>query len=289
MIRTHLQAATSVLAAKNIPTPRLAAELFMAHVLDCERIALLLRDHLLLEAEQEARFTNAVNRHAQGEPVAYIIGERAFFGRTFQVNKATLIPRPESEHLIEHALLALPETPLIFADFGTGSGCLAITLLAERPTWRGLALDISYEALQVARSNAQTHDVSARLQLVQASFIMPILQANSCDLIIANPPYISRHDYTQLDDNVLLFEPQNALTPENACATGLEHLAAILEHAIQYLKPHGLLVMEHAYDQGNAVRELCKQQVGKCAHLVWREVSTHQDLAGHDRMLFARK
>lgn len=281
MLQTHILNATKLLTANKIETPRLAAEMLMAHVLGCDRIGLLLRDHIPLSLEQKTQFIALVERHAKKEPTAYLVGKRAFFGRDFLVNPATLIPRPESEHLIEHALDALPSTRLCFADFGTGSGCLAVTLLAERPAWYGIAVDISKDALETAQENARLHGVENRLQCVQASFTKPLLQARSCDFIIANPPYISGHEFAELDNTVRLFEPHNALTPTNPNATGLECLASIIEHAKHALKPHGFLIMEHAYNQAEAVRVLCKQHN-------WPEIHTYQDLAGLDRLLFAR-
>ncbi len=279
-IKEYIHQATQKLVERGIDQARLTAEMCMAKSLDCERVGLLLCDHLPLQVEQEKIFLQAIERCEQGEPVAYVLGEREFFGRVFRVTKDVLIPRPESEHIIEEALCALPDEELVFADFGTGSGCLAVTLLAERPLWKGIAIDISEKALAVAKENAKKYGVLERLQFVQASFTEPLLFDASLELLLSNPPYISKKDYLELDDNVRLFEPALALSPSCFESTGLEYLESIVYHAQKNLKGKGFLIMEHAFDQGEAVRALCKNPP-------WQKVRTYKDLAGLDRGVFA--
>lgn len=135
--------------------------------------------------------TGLLRRRADGEPAAYLLGQREFYGRDFRVTPATLIPRPETEHLIEAALKGCGG-PVSFADLGTGSGCIAVTLCAERPDWHGLMVDLSGRALAVACQNAVRHNVRQRLQPVRADFTRPLLRPESLDLLVSNPPYVAR-------------------------------------------------------------------------------------------------
>lgn len=262
--------------------PKLSAELVLAHILGVDRLQLILSPQDALPPEAEPALEAALNRLLAQEPLAYILGQREFYGRDFLVSPATLIPRPESEHLIEEALARLPESGVEFADLGTGSGCLAVTLAAERPLWRGMALDLSSEALQYAQKNAQKHGVAERLECVQADFTAPGFLASKnagLRLVLSNPPYISEEEYRSLDANVRGFEPKSALVPG---LSGLEHLQVIADHAARLLCPGGLLLMEHGCTQGEAVRKLCPAPL-------WRSVSTGKDLAGLDRYLIAEK
>ena len=261
--------------------PALAAQLLLCHVLDIDRVALIAHSEEPVPAEAEARLEELLVRREQGEPLAYILGVREFYGRDFAVNPYTLIPRPETEHLIETALeffdkRGMAKKPLRFIDLGTGSGCIAVTLAAERPAWQGTALDISQGALETARRNAESNGVT--LSFLHADFTQPLpFKPASFDLVVSNPPYISEEEYAGLDAGVRDFEPRSALVPG---PEGMEHPCAVEEVARRLLRPGGLFLMEHGWLQGEACRALCHTDF-------WNDIHTGCDLAGKDRFLFA--
>ena len=272
-----LRTAASRLTAAGVDAPRLCAELLLAHALGVTRTELHVYPERPVPPAELAGLEALLSRRAAGEPMAYLLGEREFYGRSFAVTPDTLIPRPETEHLVELALERCPEAPLRFVDLGTGSGCIAVTLCAERPSWQGLAVDKSRAALRMARRNATALGVESRLHFVQADFCKPVL--HHCQLVVSNPPYIASADYAALDPGVRLFEPAAALTPG---PSGLEHLAAIAEQAVNCLQPGGWLLMEHALDQGTPLRLLLKNN-----H--WKNVFTFKDLAGLERITGAQR
>ena len=298
-LREYLLTTTTALEKAGVDSPRLSAEVLLAHALQVERNELLKR--LIMEPEQELDPERAeaalalAARRAQGEPVAYVVGCKEFYGRDFTVTPATLIPRPDTELLVDLALnhaaqlqkQRSPVTnafPLLFADLGTGSGCIAVTLALELPAWEGVATDISKDALRVAHANARAHEVK-NLSFARANFIHPLFAPQSLSLLVSNPPYISTEALHGLSPEVRDFEPQSALVPTlhaGAQASGLEHISQIIEHAATALRPQGILLMEIGYDQGQAALALCP---ASC----WRHAALHQDLAGHDRVLVAER
>ena len=261
--------------------PALTAQLLLCHVLEIDRVALIAHSEEPIPAEDEARLEALLERRSGGEPLAYLLGVREFYGREFAVNRHTLIPRPETEHLIETALdffdaQGRSGDALRFLDLGTGSGCIAVTLAAERPAWMGTAVDISSGALETARKNAESNDVS--LSFLLADFTQPLpFDPASFDLVVSNPPYISEEEYAGLDAGVRDFEPRSALVPG---PEGMEHPRAVEEAARRLLRPEGLFLMEHGWLQGEACRALCHEDF-------WKDVHTGLDLAGRDRFLFA--
>lgn len=297
-----LRTATRILKEAAVDSPRLSAELLLCHVCGISKVALATRPETRLEKEPLARMEGLLRRRAEGEPAAYLIGQRDFFGRGFRVTPATLIPRPETEHLIETALAAFPasaNTPdtVRFADLGTGSGCIAVTLCAERPEWRGLAVDLSSRALAVACQNATRHNVRQRILPVLADFTQPLLRPGTLDLVVSNPPYVGRTEYAGLSHEVRDFEPVTALVPDfvdsdrhghhhehpsDTAPEGLEHLKRVAFAASNALKPGGLLLMEHGCGQGNAIRLWLESHN-------WENIMTIKDLSSHDRLISARR
>ena len=265
--------------------PRRTAELVLCSVLNITRVALITHPDRELPRDAVARLAELLERRLSGEPVAYLLGWREFYGRSFEVNAATLIPRPETECLVDEALAFLPEQAVCFADLGTGSGCLAVTLAAERPLWKGVAVDISEQALDTARRNAERLGTADRLNFVRADFARfgflpdfpPVVPDAGLSLVISNPPYVSEAEYASLAPDVRVYEPKTALVPG---PTGLEHARAVVEAAWHILRPGGLLLMEHGAAQGGAVRALCAPER-------WRDARTGRDLAGLDRYLAA--
>ncbi len=259
--------------------PAVVAALLICHVLGIDKVTLVAHSEEEVPPEAEKKLEALVKRRLAGEPVAYLTGRREFYGRDFLVDSSTLIPRPETEHLVEAALEFFRDGETIrFLDLGTGSGCIAVTLAAERPLWKGTAVDISSGALAVAKRNAEANGVSGALEFLQADFTLPLpLAAGSFDLVVSNPPYISEEEYAGLDPGVRNFEPRSALVPG---PEGLEHPRAVEAAARALLKEGGLLLMEHGYLQGDACRALCPDAY-------WKDMRTGRDLAGKDRFLSA--
>lgn len=269
------------LETSGVDAPRLSAEIMLCHALSVRRIDIMIGPDRIVDDSARIRFLELVGRRATGEPLAYILGEKEFFGRDFNVTPATLIPRPETEHLIETALESLRPGPARFVDAGTGSGCIAVTLCAERPDLSGLALDMSVPALATARKNARRHGVCDRLAFARADFTTPLLHTCSLDLYVSNPPYISETEYSGLSHEVRDFEPRTALVPGD---TGLEHAAAIIAEATGVLVAGGILLMEFGCSQGAAVASLFTPYAD-----FWESVDIRRDLAGLDRFVFARR
>ena len=292
--------ATRTLTEAAVDSPRLSAELILRHVCGISRVELATRPETPLTAEQLSRMSGLLRRRAEGEPAAYLIGQREFYGRDFRVTPATLIPRPETELLIETALKSC-QGAVRFADLGTGSGCIAVTLCAERPEWRGIMADLSGRALAVACQNAARHKVRERLLPVRADFTRPLLRPASLDLLVSNPPYVGQREYEGLSAEVRDFEPVTALVPgfvdsdkipghhhhgpapgPDTEPEGLEHLEAVAGEAFTALKPGGLLLMEHGWKQGSALKVLLESHT-------WENVVIYQDLAWRDRLVSARR
>ncbi len=293
MLRKTILEFQACLEAAGVDSPRLCAELILAAALGCEREEalrlLVLEPERLVGPTVLARAGALLERRRGGEPMAYILGRKEFFGRDFLVGPEVLIPRPESEQVIEEALAGVAKnTQGIFADFGTGSGCLAVTLALELPAWRGLALDVSPAALAMARKNAEVHQAADRLDFVTGDFAAPLeaLPAlaplvGRLDLLVSNPPYVNPEEYAELSREVRDFEPLGALVPG---PSGMESHAAVLEKAGRLLKPGGLLIMEMGYSQGAALLSLLDSQTGR-----WSGTRLARDLAGLDRLILARR
>ncbi|MFO1401529.1 MAG: peptide chain release factor N(5)-glutamine methyltransferase [Steroidobacteraceae bacterium] len=268
-----LRAATARLAAAG--TPRLDAELLLAEVLGLGRGALLAHGDDPLAAAVVARFETLVGRRAAGEPLAYLTGRREFWSLALAVTPDVLVPRPETELLVERAPALRDAGPCAVADLGTGSGAIALALARERPAWRILATDRSAAALAVARGNA------ARLGIANVEFAQgewcAALGARRFALIVSNPPYIAAAD-PALADPALRHEPAGALCPG---PTGLEALAAIAGQARDHLEPGGHLLLEHGAGQRETLARLL-------VSLGYAHVRCHADLAGLDRVTEAR-
>ncbi|AXE28967.1 peptide chain release factor N(5)-glutamine methyltransferase [Chromobacterium phragmitis] len=230
-----------------------------------------------LPDDAAAAFGALAARRLAGEPIAYLLGEREFYGRDFRVSPAVLIPRPETEHLVELALSRVDRlAPADIVDLGTGSGIIAVTLALEAPQWRVAAVDVSAAALAVAADNARR--LGATVDFRQGSWFDPLDEVARYQLIASNPPYIERGD-RHLSEGDLRFEPRGALTDE---ADGLACLREIAAGAPARLAAGGWLMVEHGYDQGEAVRGLFS-----VAGL--GQVETIRDLAGQDRVTVGRK
>lgn len=275
LLKTNMTTLSQWLAATTLP--RNEARMLLQHISGYTAAQLITRDNDVLTATQLNALNALASRRQTGEPMAYILGNREFYGRRFTVSPDTLIPRPETEHLLEAALFRLPENGTLL-DLGTGSGIIAITAKLERPDARVFAADISSGALAIARRNATL--LGADISFAQGSwfealpvFRLPENGLNGFDIIVSNPPYIEEND-PHLIQGDLRFEPQTALTD---FADGLSHIRTIAAQAPQRLKHGGFLLFEHGFDQGTAVRQILRQNG-------FDAIETQQDLAGLDRI-----
>jgi len=250
---------------------RLDARLLLQYATGCSHTDLLARPETPVSAPAYAQFAEWVERRAAGEPLAYLVGEAEFRGRIFQVSPAVLIPRPETEVLIDLARAKLQgmTAPKVL-DLGTGSGIVAISLALECPQAAVVAVDLAKEAISVARNNAGR--LGVRIDLRAGDWFAP-LGDERFDLIVSNPPYVAEGD-PHLDLDGLPFEPRMALT---AGADGLACIRHIVAAAVAHLNPGGWLLFEHGYDQGTACRNLL-------THAGFKTAFTHPDLAGIDRV-----
>lgn len=246
----------------------------LCHALQLSRVALITQSERALTAAEAQQLAVLVQRRLDGEPVAYIVGQREFFGLPFEVSPAVLIPRPDTELLVELTLERLPPGGAAL-DMGTGSGAIAVSVAHSRPDARVTALDLSEEALAVARRNAAAN--GARVTFLQSDWYSAV-PAQQFDVIASNPPYIASGDQ-HLAQGDLRFEPVGALTDH---ADGLSALRTIIAGAPAHLPPGGWLLMEHGYDQAAAVRDLLTLQG-------WCEVQSWTDLAGIERVSGGRR
>jgi release factor glutamine methyltransferase len=256
------------------------AEVLARHLHGWDRATYLLRrDEPAAEADR-GRFESLVTRRAGREPVAYITGVREFWGREFRVTPAVLVPRPETEGLVEAVLARLADRDRAWRiiDVGTGSGCLAVTLAAELPAARVLATDISADALDVARGNAARLGVAGRVRFVRTSLLSGL--AGPFDLIVANLPYIPRPCEPMLSPDVRDYEPRIALF--GGGRDGLGAIEALLAQAPSRLAPEGLLFLEFGFGQGSAVR-------AAAAAGPLTIVDVRRDLQGHERTIVLRR
>ncbi|MES1999101.1 MAG: peptide chain release factor N(5)-glutamine methyltransferase [Pseudomonadota bacterium] len=251
---------------------RLEAQLFLAQILGVNRAWLLAHDDDELTASQVTQFEATLNRRLKGEPVAYIFGEKEFYDLRFKVSPAVLIPRPETELLVELALARLPlNTPCRVLDLGTGSGAIALTLAKLRPLAEVVAVDVSADALHVAADNA-AHLGVPNVRFIQSDWFSQLGTVGKFDAIVSNPPYIAVHD-RHLSQGDLRFEPLHALASGQS---GYDALDLIIQHAPDLLCSAGWLGLEHGYDQGAYVRAALSQAG-------FQAIMTQRDLAGVER------
>ena len=258
------------------PSPAVDASVLLCHVLDCSPAHLIAWPDEQLSTPQQSDFNDVLQQRLQGKPVAYITGEKEFWSLSLQVNPDVLIPRPETETLVEFVLDTFSDrVELDVADLGTGSGAIACALACEHPRWNIIATDASAAALEIAQNNASTHKLG-NIQFRQGTWFEP-LEANEFDLIVSNPPYVAEND-SHLDQGDVRFEPDDALASGQLGLDAITHLA---EHAGDCLKAGGWLIVEHGYDQQQAVHD-CFEQAG------FIDIVQLADLAGQPRITAGR-
>jgi len=302
------------LTDKGVDSPRLSAELLLSHVLRMKRIELYTQFDKLVAKEQLDRLHELVKRAGQNEPVAYLIGKTEFYSLQLNITPDCMIPRPETELLVERAIEFLRARPVrnstmgktmqkgrvsngarkgaqFVCDLCTGCGCIAVAIARNFPDVRIIATDISDAALNVAAKNVEKYQLKDRIRLLHGDLFDPIVPEldvdklvpdsdRGFDLIVCNPPYVSTVEYEKLDKNVKDYEPKSALF---AGTDGLDIYRKIIEKADQFLKPDAALMLEIGYAQGTAIKELL-EQTGTFA-----EIKIEKDLHNNDRIAIAKK
>lgn len=275
-----------------LDSPRLFAELLLAHVFGCDRLKLYMdADRQASELERQT-LRELVGRALKNEPVQYLVGEAWFYGLPFHVDRRVLVPRPSTETIIEQVLQHARAEPgfggksgegVCFADIGTGSGAISLVLLKNMPEARALAIDISADALEVARRNAQRHSLTDRVEFLQGDLLAPLEDhptGRDLHYLVSNPPYIPDNEWDAVEPNVKDYEPHGAL---RGGADGLTFVRPLLSEAPRYIRPRGLLLIEIAAATAGQVLELAK------AHPMLESPRIMQDLEGHPRVLVARR
>ncbi|MBE8954249.1 MAG: peptide chain release factor N(5)-glutamine methyltransferase [Quinella sp. 2Q5] len=275
-----LSSATARLIAGGIDSPRLDAEILLAHVLNWRRLMLYVDAEKILPAEKILRFNELIARRLTRIPVAYLVGTKEFFGLNFAVNESVLIPRPETEILVEGVgeFLRGLGREVTFADLGTGSGAIAVSMLKFVPSARAAMVDISAQALQVAKFNAAKFGVEGRAEFFCGDMFAP-LDGKIFDAIVSNPPYIPAADISTLQAEVRL-EPRLAL---DGGADGLSFYRRIISDAPKFLSAGGLLAMEVGFNQAAAVKKILARDSR------FSDIQTLRDLSGIERVVAAAR
>ena len=268
--------------AKGVENPRLDAEVLLCAVLKCQRITLYVDFERPLSEEELATYRDYVQRRGNFETLAYILGERAFMRNSFKVNKAPLVPRPETELLVESlvriAPMLRPEGDVKILDIGTGSCAIIVSLLDYLPNAKGVGVDISVDALVVAKENSEKIGVTGRIGFVRSDVFSKLPLDKKFDIIVSNPPYIPAEDIAGLDKDVQQ-EPRGAL---DGGADGLNFYRRITAEAREHMAEEGILAFEVGIHQAEAVQKLCLEAG-------FAKTSVRKDYAGIERMVFAVK
>ena len=257
-------------------SPRADADVLLCHLLGCRRSYLMTWPERELDAAQQATLQGWLARRLNGEPIAHLVGEREFWSLPLKVSPATLIPRPDTEVLVEQALTRIPQGPCAVLDLGTGTGAIALALKSERPEVDVWAVDRMADAAALARENSAALELP--IEVRDGSWFEPLGESDRDNtprfaVIVSNPPYIDGAD-PHLEQGDVRFEPRSALVADDAGLADIRHIVA---HAPAYLLPDGWLLLEHGWDQGEAVRQLLRDGS-------YREVATVRDYGDNDRV-----
>lgn len=275
-LKQAFDSALKQLEQADTPSPRLSAELLLMFTFNCTRAYLFTYPERELTEDESARYDEAVARRCKGEPAQYITGHQEFFGRDFIVSPAVLIPRPETEHLVEAVLELFPrEARLSVLDVGTGSGCIAVTLAREFPRSRLMAVDISTDALEIAQANAARLEANVAFQ--QSDLLTAIEDGRLFDVIVSNPPYVGECEADKVQKQVRDFEPHCAVFGGQR---GMDIIERLVPQAWDHLKPGGWFLMEIGYSIAEPVHEVMGG---------WSEFRVVPDLQGIPRVVVARK
>lgn len=285
-LQEALKQGTELLADGNVPSPRLNAEVLLMHAARCDRAHILAHGEKVLTDSEWVHYGRYLKERLEGKPAQYITGHQEFWGRDFLVNPSVLIPRPETELVVETALEIIRKrfpdgARCTIADVGTGSGCIAIALATELPQTRVVALDQFPEALETAQVNATRLSVASRITFIQSDLLVPCSgdPLPPVQMIVSNPPYVSTHDASNVMPEVSRYEPRAAVF---AGPTGLEAYTLLIPQAAIALPAGGSLVLELGYDVEEGVRRLL-------AGGDWGDLAWQRDLAGITRVVSARR
>ena len=250
-----LSNATDILKKEHINNPSLDSEIILSNVLKINRDKLLLNLDKRIKNNEITKFNNLIDRRKKKEPVAYILGHKNFWKSKFIVNKDVLIPRPETEHLVEEALKIIPKSASFnILDVGTGSGCIIISIILERKKSRGVAIDISKKALYIAKYNAKMQHIQNRIKFFNSN--IDKFSIGKYDLIISNPPYIINYKISYLDDDVKLYEPKVAL---DGGIDGYSEIKNVVKKSAELIKTKGKLLLEIGDKQINFTKEILRR------------------------------
>ena len=280
-VRRILDWTTGYLQQHGSETPRLDAEILLAFARECQRIDLYTRFDEVLSEKQRSIMRDLVRRRAQSEPVAYLVGHREFFSLDFLVTPGVFIPRPDTETLVVTVLEQVKtfSSPRIL-DVGTGSGCICVAIASNHPEAQLTAVDISDAALEVAKRNAQRHNVAERVRFFNGDLFAPLQENEIFDIVVSNPPYVTEQERETLQPDVRLHEPHSALFSGE---DGLNIVRRLIAESPDYLSPGGMLLMEMDPSQADAVTKLLQ------SHALYTETKIHKDLTGKIRVVSARK
>jgi release factor glutamine methyltransferase len=275
---------TAYFKSNHIEQPRAGAEILLAHTLGIGRVDLYIQYDRPLEPRELEVYKGFIQRRIQREPVAYIVGKKEFWSMDLKVTPDVLIPRPETETLLEAAFRIVPQepgpAPFRILDLGTGSGAIVLAVASERPGHSFYAVDRSEKALAVALDNAQVHELDRAITFLQGNWFDPVLNLGRYfDVIVSNPPYISSHEFEALPPEITQYEPREAL---EGGSDGLEAIRLIIKQASDHVVPGGWLLFEIGYEQWAAVEKLI---AGSGAYSDWAVI---KDYSGHNRVVRAR-
>ena len=275
--------AVSILKENNINTPRLDGEVILAHLLDCKRIDLILKHDEVLDKEQEREYIKRINLRAQGMPVQYITGNQEFMGLDFHVTPDVLIPRPDTEILVEEAIqeASLMDKPLIIVEIGTGSGAIALSLAHYIKDAQVHTIDISPKAIEIARKNAKNLSLEEKVIFHQGDLLSPIkgILDGKVDILVSNPPYIPSKDILSLQREVQFHEPSLAL---DGGIEGLDFYKRIIDEVLDFLSHQARLIFEIGHDQGDRVSGMIREMG------IFSDIRIIKDLASLDRVVLAK-
>jgi release factor glutamine methyltransferase len=275
--------AVNILKEHNINTPRLDGEVILAHLLDCKRIDLILKHDEVLDKEQEREYIKRINLRAQGMPVQYITGNQEFMGLDFHVTPDVLIPRPDTEILVEEAIqeASLMDKPLIIVEIGTGSGAIALSLAHYIKDAQVHTIDISPKAIAIAKKNAKKLSLEEKVVFYHGDLLSPIegILEGKVDLLVSNPPYIPSKDILNLQREVKDFEPLLAL---DGGEEGLDFYERIIDQGLGYLSNQGKIIFEIGHDQGDRVSGMIREMG------IFSDIRIIKDLASLDRVVLAK-
>jgi release factor glutamine methyltransferase len=273
-----IQKSAEFLGKKNVESPRLQTELLLAHLLKMPRMKLYLNFERVLSPTETDALREFVKRRGQREPLQHIVGSTSFCGYEIAVNRHALVPRPETELLAEEGWKFLAEKKMSALDFGTGTGCIAIALAAKCPNAKILALDISAEAIALAKENAARNKVAERIKFLQGDGFVAITDESNFDLIVSNPPYIPSAEIETLQPEVRDFDPRDAL---DGGADGLDFYRKLAAEAKPFLKSDGKIMLEFGDGQADAIKNIFENEK-------WVVEAVKEDYSQRARILVAR-